>query len=725
MALQHGQTATPPPKPGGILSRLAAIPSGKRTKWLVLVAWIVVVAIASPFAGKLGDVEENDAEAWLPASAESLAVSRLQEEFPDADTIPAVVVYHRDGGLTAEDRARIEADRQAAAQRFPQFPPSDAVFAQDGQAALLSIPLPDREAEDEDWLFDDVDALRELVGDGEGGLQVKVTGPAGFTNDLVEVFGGLDSTLLVASASVVAILLLLTYRSPFVWLIPLLSVAFAHQTATAVVYGLAKEAGLTVNGQSGGILPVLVFGAGTDYALLLIARYREELRRHEDKHEAMAFALRQAGPAMLASGGTVIVGLLCLLAADLNSNQSLGPVGAVGIAAALLAMLTLLPAVLVIFGRRLFWPFVPRFGAVSHEGAGLWSRIGTWVGRRPRPVWVGTAVVLAVLALGLTNLDTNLAQEDQFRDEPDSLIGQRLLAQSFPAGAGSPAVVIADKSAADAVQAAIVETPGVVDVRVDGETDTLVAFAATLDAAPSSQAASDAIDRLRDRVHAVPNANAVVGGDDAVSLDVARANADDRRLVMPLVLIVVLVILALLLRAIVAPLLLIATVVLSFGAALGASTFVFEHVFDFAAVEGSIPLLGFVFLVALGVDYNIFLMSRVHEESAHLGTRQGMLKGLAVTGGVITSAGIVLAATFAVLGVLPLVSLTELGFIVAFGVLLDALIVRSILVPALTLDLDDRVWWPSRVRSQVPRLTSHVPGTAVPRSATQDMRPET
>jgi RND superfamily putative drug exporter len=701
MATQYGQTAGTPSASGGLAGKLAGFPAGKRTKWFILVAWIVVVAAVSPLAAKLGDVEKNDAAAWLPGNAESLAVANLQKQFANGETSPAVVVYHRDGGLTDVDRAKIEADRQALAERFPQTPPGPAVPSQDGQAVLYAIPFIDTGSNiDNNDLSKDVKAVRALIGDGGDGLQVKVTGPAGYTTDLIDVFGGIDTTLLAASAAVVAVLLLLTYRSPFVWLVPLLSVALANQVATAAVYGLAKSVGLTVNGQSGGILPVLVFGAGTDYALLLIARYREELRRHEDKHEAMAFALRQAGPAMLASGGTVILGLLTLLVAELNSNQSLGPVGAVGIAAALLVMLTLLPAVLVIFGRRLFWPFVPRFGSVSHEGNGIWAKIGNRVARRPRPVWIGTAIVLAVLALGLTGLDTNLPQAEQFRNEPDAIAGQKLLAASYPAGAGQPATVIANKSAADAVKAVIAGTPGVVAVQIDGGAGDLVSFAVTLDAAPSSQAAFDTIDRLRDRVHAVAGADAVVGGPDAINLDVARANTRDRRVIIPLVLVVVLVILALLLRALVAPLLLIATVVHSFAAALGASIVVFDRVFGFAAVEGSIPLLGFVFLVALGVDYNIFLMSRVHEEAKHLGTRQGMLKGLAVTGGVITSAGLVLAATFGVLSVLPLVSMTELGFMVAFGVLLDTLIVRSILVPALTLDLDRRVWWPSRLSRQ-------------------------
>ena len=701
MAAHNPQTDATPQPAREPIARLAAIPSGRRAKWLVLVAWIVIIAVVSPFAGKLADVEENDAEQWLPESAESLAVTRLMDTFPAGETEPGVIVYHRDGGLTDADRARVEADRVTFTNRYPATPPTEPVPSEDGAAILYAIPFPADQPVDGKDASDNVAVIRDVLGPDRDGLEVKVTGPAGFGHDLVSVFDGIDGTLLMATAGVVTILLLLTYRSPFLWLIPLIAVAFAHQTATAGVYGAAKHLGVTVDGQSGGILPVLVFGAGTDYALLLISRYREELRRHADKHEAMFAALRQAGPAILTSGGTVVAGLLCLMVADLNSTASLDPVGALGIISALVAMLTLLPVILVIVGRRVFWPFVPHFGSASHEESGIWSAVGRWVDRRPRPVWIGT---VAVMAIGLIAANFNLANEDQFRDEPDAITGQKLIAASYPAGASQPNTVIANLNSADAVQAVIADTPGVADVRIDGQNDTQVAFATTLDAAPSSDAAYTAIERLRDNVHAIPSAGALVGGPDASSLDIRNANERDRMVIMPLVLLVVLIILCLLLRSIVAPLVLTATVVLSFAASLGVSVLVFEHLFGFNGIEPSIPLLGFVFLVALGIDYNIFLMSRVHEEARQLGTRRGMLRGLSVTGGVITSAGLVLAATFAVLGVLPLVSLTELGFIVAFGVLLDTLVVRSILVPALTLDLGPRMWWPSRLAHHEPSI---------------------
>jgi RND superfamily putative drug exporter len=555
-------------------------------------------------------------------------------------------------------------------------------------------------ADDAEGLVDQVERIRETVGRGDGELQVRVTGPGGFLTDAVSVFEDIDTTLLLVTVVVVAVLLLLTYRSPLLWLIPLLTVGLANQAATASVYGLVKGIDLTVDGQSAGILTVLVFGAGTDYALLLIARYREELRRHQDKHEAMAVALANAGPAILASAATVVISLLCLLAADLANYRSLGPVGAVGIACALVAMLTLLPAVLVIFGRRLFWPFVPRHGSPPREDSGLWARVGRWVGRRPRPVWIGATVLLAVLALGLVTLDSNLRQEDQFPGEPDAVAGQRLIEASYPSGTGQQTTVIANAGQADQVLAAARGTEGVTDVRPAGRTAELVQLQATLGDAPDSPAERATIDRLRDNLHAVEGADAVVGGQSAQNLDLARASTRDRNVVIPLVLLAVLVILGLLLRAVVAPLVLIVTVIISFAAALGAGAFAFDNLLGFEGADPSLPLLAFIFLVALGIDYNIFLMSRVREESQRLGTRAGTLKGLAVTGGVITSAGIVLAATFSVLAVLPFVPLIEIGIVVAFGVLLDTLVVRSILVPALTLDIGRRIWWPSRLASK-------------------------
>jgi putative drug exporter of the RND superfamily len=668
---------------------LLTLPAGRVAKWVVLAAWVAVAGLVAPFAGQLQSVQENEAASFLPSSAESTKALELQRQLPGGDRLPVVVVYRRDSGITPADR-QLAAGHQRELARGQEGPPP--VPSEDGKALLLVLSLP---AAGADAVIDEVEGIRETVGRGEGDLQIRVTGPGGFLADAVSVFEDIDTTLLLVTVVVVAVLLLCTYRSPLLWLIPLLTVGLANQLATASVYGLVKGSGLTVDGQSAGILTVLVFGAGTDYALLLIARYREELRRHPDKHEAMAVALVNAGPAILASAATVIISLLCLLAADLANYRSLGPVGAVGIACALVAMLTLLPAVLVIFGRRLFWPFVPSFGSTVREDAGVWARVGRWVGRRPRPVWLGTTAILAVLALGLLTLDTNLRQEDQFPGEPDAVAGQRLIEASYPSGTGQQTTVIAAAGQAEQVLAAAAGTEGVAAVVPAARSADLVQLQATLDAAPDSEEERATIDRLRDRVHAVEGAGAVVGGQSAQSLDLARASARDRNVVIPLVLLVVLVILGVLLRAVVAPLVLIATVIVSFAAALGASAFAFDRILGFEGADPSLALLAFIFLVALGIDYNIFLMSRVREESERLGTREGTLRGLAVTGGVITSAGIVLAATFSVLAVLPFVPLIELGIVVAFGVLLDTLVVRSILVPALTLDIGPRIWWPS------------------------------
>jgi RND superfamily putative drug exporter len=480
------------------------------------------------------------------------------------------------------------------------------------------------------------------------------------------------------------------------WLLPLTTVFIALTAAQAVIYLLARHAGLTVNGQSAFILTVLVFGAGTDYALLLTARYREELRRHQDRHQAMAIALGRAAPAIIASGATVILSLLALLVAELASTKSLGPVMAIGIAVGLCAMITLLPALLVIFGRWVFWPLRPVLGSAEPTEHGLWARIGQRMARRPRLVWVVTAVVLGAMALGLTGLKAEgLSNKDGFRTKPESVTGEEALARHFPAGAGNPVQVIGKAEAAAQLQSAVSNTPGVTEVTTPVVKEGYAFVQGTLTTPADSQTSYQTIDRLRATVHAIPGADAKVGGGSAINLDIQRATRHDRNLVVPLVLLVVLIILGMVLRAIVAPVLLVATVVLSFGAALGVSALVFNHVFGFAGADPSFPLWTFVFLVALGTDYNIFLMTRVHEETKQHGPRRGALIGLAATGGVITSAGIVLAGTFAALGTLPLVFITEIGFAVAFGVLLDTFIVRSVLVTALNLDVGRWMWWPS------------------------------
>ena len=679
------------------VSAIVRVPGGRRAKWVVLVFWLLVVAVAGPLSGKLMGAEKNDAKAWLPANAESTKVLDLQSKFQPPNVFPAVVVYDRAAGLTAADRAKAVADARGFASIAGVVPgqiigPYDA---RDGKAIETVVPV-DLGSKGWDGAAAAADSLRSVARANADGLTVHVTGPLGVAADSSEAFKGIDSTLLYATLTVVIVLLLLTYRSPVLWLLPVVSAGVALVSAEALIYLLAAHAGLTVNAQSAGILYVLVFGAGTDYALLLTARYREELRRHEDRHEAMAVAVRRAGPAIIASGGTVILSLLTLAVAELNSTKGMGPVLAIGVAVALFAMLTLLPALLVIFGRWIFWPVRPTYGSAEPTTRGLWARVGRRIAVRPRAVWVATAIVLGAMALGTTGLKASgLTNAQSFRGHPDSVAGQQVLDQHFPGGAGQPVVVVGDRASAVQLTAAFRSTPGITGVTSPAVRAGHAYLEGTLTAAPDSPAAYATIDRVRAAVHAVPGAGALVGGNTAINLDVQRAAAHDRDLIIPVILAVVFVILALLLRAIVAPIMLIATVVLSFAAALGVSALVFDHVFGFGGADTSFPLFVFVFLVALGIDYNIFLMTRVREEAKRDGPRTGALTGLAATGGVITSAGCVLAGTFAVLGTLPVTFLTELGFAVAFGVLLDTIVVRSVLVTALNLDLGRWNWWPS------------------------------
>jgi putative drug exporter of the RND superfamily len=658
--------------------------TSKRTKWAALVFWLIVVGVAGSLAQKLTDVEKNDAISWLPGSAESTKALDRLEAFQDPNELTTVIVYERPEGLTKGDLAKATAD----ARSFADFEGVDGKVqgpfpSQDGQALQTVVPL---NLGSNGWekAVDIVDDMRSTANSGDEGLTAYITGPGGMAADSGAAFKGIDGTLLFSTIGV--------------WLLPVISAGVALTVAEAVIYLLAKNAGLVVNAQSAGILTVLVFGAGTDYALLLVARYREELRRHHDRHEAMAVALHRAGPAILASAGTVIVGMLCLLVAETNSTKGLGPVAAIGVGVGLLVMITLLPALLVICGRWVFWPARPQEGSAEPTATGLWARVGTRIARRPRAVWVTTALILGVACFGLVKLDpTGLANDEAYTKTVDSVTGATVLAKHFAAGSSDPVSVVANADEADAVVKAAVNTEGVAEAAVRGSADGTSFIQATLADAPDSQAAYDTIDRLRSTLHAVPGADALVSGTTAINLDVQRAAHHDRNLIIPIILVVVFLILGLLLRAVVAPLLLIATVVLSFGAALGISALIFKYILGFGGADSSLPLFVFVFLVALGIDYNIFLMTRVREEALKYGTRRGALIGLAATGGVITSAGAVLAGTFAVLGTLPLVAFAEIGIAVALGVLLDTLVVRSVLVTALNLDIGRHMWWPSRL----------------------------
>ncbi len=680
---------------------LLTLPARRRLKWVFLAVWLLIVAavIAGDLPTKFDDAQSNESTSFLPGNAESTKALAATKEIQGGDELlPLVIVYHRaEGRLTRDELKRIETDRRALNSDLPARtdPYQEPVRSKNGTAALLVAQIHGNG--EGETITTPVDQARAQVEKtAQPGVETAVAGGAGLSADAISVFDSINGTLLAATAGIVFLLLLIVYRSPIFWFFPLFAVGVAELTTRGVGYGLT-EIGVTVNGQSAGILPVLVFGAGTDYALLLVARYREELRLHDDKHEAMGEALRRAGPAILASGLTVIAALLCLTLADVEGTAGLGPIGATGIAIAMVSMLTLLPAILVIGGRWAFWPFVPHVGdEAADETHGTWRRIGETIGRGPRRVWIGTVAVLLLMTLGWLNADTGLTQTSGFRDDVESVRGQDLIAESFPAGANAPLdVIVPDPEKVSAVAQALAELDSIDDVQVAGRGPPGVLLNATLAEDPYATSTYDEIPGIRETAKSAGGAGVLVGGPSATERDLRVAAARDSKLIPPIALAVVFLILMVLLRAVVAPLVLIATVILSFAAALGVGFVVFDVVFGFSGSDPSLPLFAFIFLVALGVDYNIFLMARVREETQRRGPREGVLRGLAVTGGVITSAGIVLAGTFSALAVLPLVFLTELGFVVAFGVLLDTFLVRSILVPAIALDLDRRTWWPS------------------------------
>ncbi len=691
--------------------QIAGSLTGPATKWIVAVVVIFFAMAMAPLNAKLVDVQNNEASSWLPGDAESTEVLDALSDTVDPNDIPTLVVYDRASGLTDADLAAMDeqaaeiaktegvtdagvlSPTQAEKLKLPQ-----QLLSDDGQVAYLYFV----------WNFGDEgwnavpDAADEVRGIAEiDGVTVHLAGYGGQAADAAESFEGIDTNLILATLGVVIIILLFTYRSPVLWLLPVICAACANFIATGVVYLLARYADLTVNGQSQAILSILVIGAGTDYALLLVARYREELRTHDNRHEAMGFALHRAAPAILASAATVCIGMLCLTVADLNSTAGLGPVLAIGIATVYFVMVTLLPALLVICGRWVFWPARPTFGSREPTNTGLWAKVGNAIAPRPRTVWAVTTGILLIACLGLFRLDTGgLSTEDTYTKEFDSIKGQKLLTEHGLSDTSNTVQVVAEEDSMDDVVAAVSDIDGLGDpTKVTPIGDGRAYFEATIGEDISSTRAFDLVGATRDAVHDVDGADALVGGGSAFYLDTKIASNRDNKVIIPLVLLVVFLILLALLRAVVAPVLLIATVVLSFGAALGISAVLFEYVFGFAGSDPGFPLFAFVFLVALGIDYNIFLMTRVREETMEEGTRRGSLTALSSTGGVITSAGLVLAATFLVLGSLPLVFLAELGVAVALGVLLDTMIVRSVLVTALNLDLGSKIWWPSKLDS--------------------------
>ncbi|HTJ36100.1 MAG TPA: MMPL family transporter [Dactylosporangium sp.] len=664
---------------------------------VVLLATVVLAGLAFAFAPQQPPAGPTDG---LPAGAQSTRVTELAEHFRSGRALSAIVVAERvDGPLTDADRSAVAAlaPRLSAVPGATQGPPP--VVSDDGRATLLVVPL--RDGLDDEAAHAAVDGIRAVLRDAglPAAVTAQVTGGAAFGRDIAAAFDGADVTLLLVTAAVVAVLLLVTYRSPILWIVPLVVIGLADQVVAQLLPWVARLVGERTDAAVSGIVSVLVFGAGTDYALLLIARYREQLRRTTSRQASMAAALRSAGPAVVASAATVVLALLTLLAATLTSNRTLGVSAALGVLVALLFGLVVLPAALVGLPRAVFWPRVPRVGSPDPTESGLWSHVAAAVGRRPGIVLAGAVVVLAALGAGLARTDIGLAQTEKFRTKVESVTAQETLARHFPAGIAQPVTVVAAATAADPVAAASRQVDGVADVGAAEPSDdgTLVRLSIALTSGSGTPAADRTVQRLRATLAGVPGAGALVGGAPAADLDQREANLRDNRVIGPMILAVVLLVLMLLLRSLVAPLLLLTTVVASFAASLGAATMVLRAGFDLPALDAGVPLLSFLFLVALGVDYNIFLVTRARDETAERGdTRAGTLRALAATGGVITSAGILLAAVFTVLGVLPVIVLTQIGVTVAIGVLLDTLLVRTVVVPALALLLRERFWWPGR-----------------------------
>lgn len=684
--------------------------TGRKTAWATIVLGIILAGLA--FGPLKATSTETNPGVGLPADTESVIVDEKLANLPGSDSTAAVIVYAADGAFTDAQTEWLQGKFDPIAQmptgganeKFLDYsnvevggkkfvPP--ATISADKTTAVITVPLEKSEVSDE--VTERVKELRALAKEGvPSGIDVYVTGPEGFQADLAGVFAGADFTLLLSTVVVVAVLLLITYRSPSLWLVPLLVVGTADGMSGQLARRVANLFGIYPDGSVTGILSVLVFGAGTNYALLLIARYREELLNNQDRHDAMAKAVRGAGPAIIASGSTVTLALLTLTFADLAGNRSLGIVCATGVVIAMIAALVFLPAALVVFGRGLFWPFVPKFGGINKSDSGLWAKLGRGVSKKPVAVSILGVLILGALASGVGGIQVGLASTDRFLKKPEAVVGQQVLAQAFPAGSTSPTLVVVNNSKVDEVKAAAESVAGVDSVKVGATDGTVTKLDVVLDGESQSDAAYASITELRTQLHKIEGADAAVGGLDAQAMDVKAAYAHDQLIVIPLILLLVFVVLVLLLRALVAPVLLLITVVASFFASMGAGWWIFTNVLGFPALDLSVFLYSFLFLVALGVDYNIFLVTRAKEEAEHLGTRQGMIKALSSTGGVITSAGILLAAVFAVLGVLPLVALAQIGVIVCIGVLLDTLLVRTVIVPALAFMTGKNFWLPSK-----------------------------
>mgnify|MGYP000098864678 CR=1 FL=1 len=680
--------------------------SGRRGAWATLLIGLFFAVLA--FGPLNGAATETAPGVGLPKDNETVLVDEALKTLPGSDATAAIVVYDSETPFTEAQKTWLQGSFDAKTQqlsgganeKFLEFtnlevmgkafvPP--ATISENGKTALITIPLD--KSEEVDVVAERVKEMRDLAKDGlPSGMTAYVTGPEGFSADISNVFAGADFKLLATTAMVVIVLLLVTYRSPTLWLIPLLVVGTVDGMAGGLVRSLAEWIGITLDGSITGILSVLVFGAGTDYALLLISRYREELLQFTNRHEAMARALRESGPAILASGTTVILALLTLSFAQLDGNRALGIACATGVFLAMVTAVTVLPAALVVFGRWIFWPLTPKFGGINKSDNGLWAKLGKGVSRKPVIVAIVGFILLGAMASGASGLKIGLSATDRFLAKPEAVAGQEVLAGAFAAGSSTPTTVIANNAQVDAVVAKAEAVTGVDSVKVGAKNDSITKIDVVLNDASGTDEAYATIVALREAVHAVDGADAKVGGLDAQGLDVKNAYAADQSLVIPLILALVFIVLVLLLRSFVAPVLLLLTVVASFFASLGAGWLVFVNLLGFPALDLSVFLFSFLFLVALGVDYNIFLVTRAKEEAEKLGTRQGMIKALSSTGGVITSAGVLLAAVFAVLGVLPLVALAQIGVIVCIGVLLDTLLVRTVIVPALAFIAGKKFW---------------------------------
>lgn len=664
-----------------------------KTSWSVVVAFF---AVAGFIFFQTAGVENNEAPSvGLPDSAESAQVNALIDEFPSSEGTSALVVFEKPGeSFSDDDLGRLaEVATELAAFSTLDFPLPPQI-AEDQTVALVTIPMDI--VSDIDERAERANEIRDVASAVDGGIVSYLSGPEGFEVDVAAVFDGADVTLLIFTASVVAVLLLVTFRSPVLWLVPLLVVGIADGVVAVSAPVVAQWFDIALDPSVTGIVSVLVFGAGTNYALLLIARYRDELRLFASRRDAMTKAVRQAGPAVLASGGTVALALLTLLLGSLEGNRALGFAGAYGILVAMIAGLVVLPASLVLFGRWLFWPLVPKEGSPDPVEKSVWGKLGQSVAKSPVLVAIGGLALLGILASNIGGVTTGLSQTERFMQKPESVIGQEVLQAGFAAGAGSPAIVIAPAAEAEQVRDAVASFDGVDQATIAEGTDGIVRINVVLDRAAESPEARQTIAGLRLFLDGVESGGALVGGIDAQSADLADATAADQALVIPLILVLVFIVLALLLRALVAPVILLATVVASYFSAVGASWIIFQNIFGFPALDTNVILLSFLFLVALGVDYSIFLVTRAKEEADTMGLRKGMIRGLAATGAVITSAGVLLAAVFAVLGVLPLITLTQIGVIVCVGVLIDTLLVRTVIVPALALSIGDRFWWPRK-----------------------------